>query len=514
MNKSKCPATQKPGMKRLFWICFLFIITEGAFAQLSLGQVTSNYSGIGGSTVNPAFMANTKLRADINIFSAHNFVENNYFYFPSHQSSLFKMANGAYEFELFPKPYGKGNRYVHTYYNDKSLKNVMLESRIIGPSLMVAVGEHMFAIRTGFRFMSSTRRLPYDMANFSYYTMDFKPQHNTYFVRDNYDMASMAWWEVGFSYAKVLMRGKSNHISAGITVSPLFGYSGAYVTGGDTRYIVYNDDVLNVEQLTGEFGFSLPIDYQTDNINLMHPMVRGYGMGIDLGVSWQYREKPYQKRLPRNCYKKRFEDYKFKLGFSLLDVGWIRFSKNAEKHAFKNVHNNWIDVNQLDYYNISEALEDASELFYGDPDSSLQARSFRIYLPTTVSMQFDYHIKDNWFINSIVAIPAMYASPMIERPVVIALTPRFESRFLEINVPLVLYDFRDPRVGLSIRLDGFTIGTDNIGCFMGSRDITGADIYVSYRIMLRNDGKNPYNSRGACYNNWRYDIKRITHSIF
>jgi hypothetical protein len=76
--------------------------------------------------------------------------------------------------------------------------------------MMVTIYDHVIALRTGARAISSTRNLPYDMANFAYYTMDFRPQHQTYFVRDNYSMSSMAWFEVMASYAKVLHRGQGN----------------------------------------------------------------------------------------------------------------------------------------------------------------------------------------------------------------------------------------------------------------------------------------------------------------
>jgi len=486
----------------------MFFFSQGINAQSALGLVSSNYSGVAGTLINPSSMANTRLSADINLFSAHGFVENNYLYFPSRQSSFIKLVNGAYDYQLFPKPYGTGNRAVYSYYNDKSLKNIFVHSRIMGPSVMVAVQDHLIGVRTGLRIMSSTRRLPYDMANFSYYGMDFRPQQNTYFVRDNYDVRAMAWWEMMFSYATVFNRGKSNLWSVGASVGPLFGHSGAYASGGDTRYIAYDENTLNVEQLSGEFGIALPVDYNTNAIEMYSPMIRGYGWGMDVGITWQYRDKPYQRRTPRNCYKKSFEDYKFKLGVSLLDIGWVKFSRNAEKHAFENVHNNWIRVDQLDYDNIAEELKTASELFYGDPDASYQGNRIQIYLPATLSVQFDYHVINRWYVNSTAVIPAVYASPMLERPFVLAVTPRYESRFLEINLPLVLYDFNKPRFGLSVRIDGFTIGTDNLWSFTSGKDFTGTDVYISYRIMIRNDGKNPYTNRGACFNNWRTNIKR------
>ena len=133
----------------------------------------------------------------------------------------------------------------------------------------------------------------------------------------------------------------------------------------------------------------------------------------------------------------------------------------------------------------------------------------RIYLPTSMSVQLDYHIADNWFVNGTAVIPVKYTSPMIEIPFVLAVAPRYESRFLEVQLPLVLYDFNQPRIGLSLRFEGLTIGTDNLMCFTSSKDFTGADVYISYRIMLRNDGKNPYTSRGACYNNWRTKINQM-----
>lgn len=477
-------------------MCF----SHSIYSQLSLGLVNGNYSGSAGNLINPSSMANSKVKTEITLFSLNVFAENNYLYFPSRQSSAIKLFNGDYDFHFFPKPYGRGDRRVYTYYQDKSLKNIFGSARVIGPSVMFSVRDHVFAIRTGFRAMSSTRRLPYDIANFSYYGMDFKPQQNVYFVRDNYDMASMAWWELSFSYATVISRSHNNHWSAGVSVGPAFGYSGAYMSGGDTRYIVYNDSILSVDLLNAEYGLSLPIDYQDDVVNFFNPITRGFGWGMDLGITWQYRRTPYQKKYPGSLYKKRFEGYKFKVGVSLLDIGWINFTKNAERHVFENVANNRIMVNEIDYGNMQEEMDYTSELFYGDPNASLRGKNIKIYMPASLSVQFDYHAADCWYVNTTLIMPSKYASPMIERPFVIAVTPRFESRFLEVNIPVVLYDFRYPRIGFSIRLEGLTIGSDNLGGFSAGSDFTGADIYVSYKVNLGASGKNPFTSKGACFN--------------
>jgi hypothetical protein len=497
------------GMRRILCIGWMICISWGLYAQLSLGLINGNYSGSSSLAINPSLMANSKLKSDINLFSISAFAENNYLYFPAGKSNLVQLFNGVYDYHFFPKPYGEGERNVYSYYDDKSKKFIFGNVRIIGPSVMFSVHDHIFAVRTGFRTITSTRRLPYDMANFSYYGMDFTPQQNVFYSNSNYDMASMGWWDIMFSYATVFNRSHNNHWSAGISIGPVFGYSGAYLTGGDTRYIAYNDSILNVDLLDAEFGISLPLEYETDEVDFFHPLIRGFGWGMDVGITWQYRERPYQKKFPGNFYNKRFEDYKFKVGLSVLDIGWVNFTKNAERHVYDQVYNNSINVSELEYVNIRHELDTTSIIFYGDPDSSLQGDRIRIYMPTSISVQFDYHIADWWYVNTTLIIPAVYKSPMIEMPVVWAVTPRFESRMIEISVPLVLYDYKYPRVGLAIRLEGLTVGTDNLGGFIGKDDFTGADIYISYKINLRNNGKSPYTSKGACYNNWRLELKRM-----
>ena len=496
-------------MKRTLAIVPLLALALQGHAQQSVGLVTSNYSGSLSTIINPSLMANSWLKADINLFTLQAFMENNYFYLPADEAGLLRLIRGDYNFPYFEKPYGRGERNVYSYYDDKSLKNILVHGRITGPSVMFSQQDHVFALRTGARVMSSTRRLPYDMANFAYYTMDFKPQHNIYYVRDNYDMASMGWYELTLSYATILKRSHSNHWSAGISAGPRFGYSGAYITGNDTRYIAYNDSILNVEMLDAEIGIALPFDYDEYNPAFEKPLIRGTGWGTDFGITWQYRDRPYQKKFPGNFYIKRFESYKLKVGVSITDIGWISFNSNAEKHVYDQVHNNWIRVKELQYESVREELDKTSEIFYGDPNASLKDDQFRIYLPTAINVLIDYHFTDWWYLNALVVLPAKFYSPMIEMPVVISLTPRFESKNLEIHIPLVLYDLQYPRFGFVVRLAGLTIGSDNLASVFGYKDFTGSDFYISYKVNIGNDGKNPFTSKGACFNNWRKELNKV-----
>jgi hypothetical protein len=485
-------------------ICLSLLLTlTGSYAlgQEMLGFVNSNYSGSQGVSVNPSYMANSKLRADISLFTFNSFVDNNYFYLPAGEASFFSVITGKYEFPYFDKPYGRGERNVHSYYLDPADKDFYVNTRLNGPSVMFGLNDHFISVHTSYRMVGSMRRVPYDIANFSYYAMDYYPQHNIYYERSNYNMAAMGWWEMGISYATVLARPFHTLWSAGITVNFMAGYSGAYVNGNQTNYIVYNDSIINVDYLDAELGFSLPMDYQTNEVDLFHNLIRGTGMGVDIGINFQYRDKPYLRKYAGMYYQKKFEDYRYRVGLAVLDIGYIDFRTHAERHSYDGVSNHHINVESLEYTNINDELNSVSFLFYGDPEASLRGNSFRIYLPTSVSLQFDYNAEGPWFINATLIARLPVFKPMIERPTVLALTPRYETRELEVSLPMIFYDFYSPRLGLAVRYRGFTIGSDNIGGFLGYIDMTGYDIYINYKINLTGPKKLYYSKKNPCWYN-------------
>lgn len=462
--------------------------------QEMLGLVSGNYGGSVGISMNPSYMANSKLRADISLFTIHSFTENNYFYLPAEEASVFKVISGAYKFPYFEKPYGYGERNVPSYYMDVAEKNIYLNTRINGPSVMFGLNDHFMAAHVSYRMVSSTTDIPYDIANFSYYAMDFYPQHNIYYEREDYEMATMGWWEAGVSYATVLARPFRTLWSAGITLNFLAGYGGSYIEGRQTDYIAYNDSILNIEYLDGEIGVSLPIDYNTNDIDYFQDLVRGSGMGMDIGLSFQYRDKPYMRRYKGMYYRKKFEDYRWRVGFAILDIGWITFRQNAQAHSYDGVSNHHINVEYLDYNSVNQELEAVSTLLYGNPTASYRGDSFRIYLPMSASLQVDYNPSGAWYVNSSLVVPLPVFRPMIQRPFMVALAPRYETREFEVSMPVVLYRFMYPRIGLSLRYHGFTLGSDNLGVFFGNRDITGYDVYLNYKINLTGI-KKPYHSR-------------------
>ena len=63
-----------------------------------------------------------------------------------------------------------------------------------------------------------------------------------------------------------------------------------------------------------------------------------------------------------------------------------------------------------------------------------------------------------------------------------AVTPRFEHRWLGISTPIVLLNYQKLSLGTSIRLAFLTIGSDDIGSFFGRKNLDSTDFYVALKV--------------------------------
>lgn len=480
-------------MKKILSI-WLLLVAVSVHSQEMLGLVTGNYAGSNGIYLNPSSIANSKIRWDLNLFSANAFVFNNYFYLPKRQAGFFSVVSGEYTFPAYPKPFGVGERNVHVYYKDKSSKNIFTNGRIIGPSAMFRCGDHTLAVHTGLRVMSSSYNIPYDIANFSYFTLDYKPQHYQNYKRDKYYHATMSLAEIGFSYATMIKRSFFHRWAAGGTVNFLVGNNGAYINGGYTDYVAFNDSILTVNELNGDFGLAIPFNHHTNELELTDNLIKGFGFSMDLGITYYYAEKGNRRPLKDGAYQKKFEPYTFKLGLALVDIGYVRFSKHSVRHIYEHARKRNINVQLLEWDNLHTELRELSEIFFDDPEHTYAGDSFSIFLPTAFTLHADYKFKESLYLGGIIIAPVRFTNPQIRRPMTIAVLPRFETRYLEVSVPVSLYDLKYPRIGFSIRIHDLTVGTDRLSGFLSNYDFTGMDLYVSYKINFNGHSSRKKNS--------------------
>ena len=148
-----------------------------------------------------------------------------------------------------------------------------------------------------------------------------------------------------------------------------------------------------------------------------------------------------------------------------------------------------------------------SEVFYGDPQQSYRGNSISVFLPAAFSLQFDYKFYRNWYGGGVFIHPLKISKSMIYRPAQIMVAPRYETPYFEASLPVSLYNWRYPRVGLALRYHFFTIGTDNLSWLFGLSDFTGLDFYFSIKVNFRKGNCGGQGRRMPCEND-EYSLDR------
>lgn len=485
-----------------FLLTFFIAVATTSHAQEMWGITTSNYAGSNGTLINPCAISTSKLYMDINIATADIFFENNYAFIHNQDYQLFQFISKNPE---FPK-YGP-DEMPFDHFTDKQRKYVYSSQVLRGPSMMIAYGRHAFAFHTGARALTSAYGIPYDIANFGYYGLDYTEQQNKNFRSQNFGSSALVLGEVGVTYAYSFRKISIEDWTAGITVKRIFSVAGGYLRANDLDYIVLNDTTINIKNLNAEVGYSIPLDYNNNDFPDDGPLIKGGGFGFDLGITYQNKTLSYQKKRVRRLCSQRYIDYNYKIGVSLLDIGYVNFSQNASLQTFNDVSKYWINIDTLNYYNMNQLRQSISSVFYGDPNASVTDSRIKVFLPTALSIQGDYRITKKWYAGAVWIQPVRLGKSYIRRPAQVVLIPRYESPHLEFSVPLSLYDYKYPRLGASMRYQVISVGTEDILSLLGFTNFTGLDFYISLKINFRKGYCGRFKRNVPCEND-EYGIRR------
>ncbi len=482
-------------IRRTTLLLIVVLLGVNCYSQEMLGIVNSNYAGSNAILINPASLTNSKVYLDINVITANVFLDNNYLYIHNEDYSLGRYLKKD---PVFPE-YGDKDRPFDRYDNDK-LKYAYSNIRVIGPSAMLTYNDHTFAIQTQVRSVFSGDNIPYDVANFAYEGLNFPPQYNINYNDNDFSMGAMVWGEINLSYAYVFHKYSHDHWSAGITLKYLMGYGSGFVDAENLDYLVLNDSTADIRNLRATAGFSLPLNYNNNDFP-DGPTFKGNGLGFDLGITYTKTIRGHSNKKYRKLCRQPYNDYYYRIGVSLLDIGSIKFDKSAQLHDFDDVSHYWERIDTLTYHDINTFVDELSTRFYGNSSASLKADNYSVALPSAVSLQIDYHYYKNWYFNGTFIYPLkLLNNSILVRPPQIAITPRYESAELEFNFPVSLYNYTKLRIGLAARYKFITIGTDKLGSFFGFSDYTGMDIYASIKFNFRK-GWCGFSRPSKCLNN-------------
>jgi hypothetical protein len=439
----------------------LFLLTGlVSRAQDNLGIAGSSRSPVNTLLNNPSTIVDSRAFIDIQLFGVSTFARNNFVFLPG--GSLNSQALG----ELKEPGYNLGKSDYRAY----------ADIAIGGPSFTFAVKKHAFAVFSNVRSVTDARGIDEELGNYLVEGFQYAPQMGALQQSKNLRAHSLNWAELGITYGTIISARGDMITQAAISVKRLWGIGGVGLRIDDWTYVVRDSSSLETQTFSGEYGFNDPL---RDGFSWNN----GTGYSTDLGITFKQRFKSSEGYTPYDpCTD---GDYRYRLGFSLLDIGRIKFKSPSYRNIFNETEQNeWQDFSNTQIEDLS-SIDSLLTEGLGAAQNNSDTRPFTMMLPGAFSAQFDYNLGRGFYVYSVVTAGIPWQNRLgVQRALYIGIAPRWEKKRFEISVPVTIHEFRQPMAGLALRLNSLIIGSDDLLSIVRKKDIYGADFYLSLKITL------------------------------
>lgn len=505
----------------LFALLVTVFATSTLTAQSYLGVHSSNYGGIMNADLQPASIVDNRFVVDINLFSVNTSVWQNAKYFdtgnmPKWWAKSFKAdeataSNSGGVVEGGSNPYNDWMLPDSTFYerNFFSLSNPGGKPRGMIFSNQIDILNFMFHINPkiaiGFSFKN---RVNVSLTNVSPELLRLAESgledEDLWHIEleDNFlTLNTMAWNEYGINYAQVAYDKEEHFIKVGGRIKFLQGIAAGYMHTDAFRYELYNADTSYTLQGRFDYGYSKNFDQYLGNDNsnntggsssLLGDMFKSnskLGIGLDLGVVYEWRpdweEYKYDMDGETNLWRRDKEKYKIRVGASVLDIGGMKFEKGGYSRDFTVDETN--KLYDLTIFNGVSSLEEFDSVIVNnfDVDES-DPGTFFMNLPTSASIQIDYHIWNDFYVNftGIFSLTSKKNPHKVIVPHQFVLNPSYDYKWFGLSVPLSYNKYSGFKAGLGARLGPITIGFTDWNSLLATGKVRGTEFYMGLRVPI------------------------------
>lgn len=423
----------------------MFAVTKIS-PQEKLGMSNSNYMPSYSAFLNPSNTVDSWTHQQINFVGINAYFMNNIAYLPKFR--LWSIAKQTPTLTL-------NNSKIQEFLRLKQFMYVTAEAN--GPAYFISKGLYSGGLFVRVRSVLNFINVPYQLTNMLL-NQQTTGKTSDEINQKNVRLSNMSWMEAGLNFGRIIKRDRFTLITLAGNLKYISGINIAY---GNLKHLkgYYNSSVLAVESLRGK------VYYNQAKLN------SGKGFGLDVGVTYKKMlgvvRNYYTHSVKSNC---KYVDYKYKLGISLRDAGFVRFKTGTEKinaEGSANIYSSSSDglLNSIkDNFNVS----------------TVSNAPILASLPLSASAQFDYNFENSLFLN-ITVIKNLVPNNVVgaQGSNLISICPRFERKQVEVALPINFQRFIYPQLGLALRYRSIVLGFDNVFPLVIRKNTYGANVYIS-----------------------------------
>jgi hypothetical protein len=412
----------------LVFFCNIIILNSNAqnFSSLNVGK----NAGVNGLFTNPASIANSNYKWDVNLIGASG-------------SVAFGYNDGL---DSVTKRGIKGDK-VASYLQNNIKINGLLNVDVYGPSAMLSINnKSSIAISNRYRVLASAKDvgglftqnksdslvslkgLPIQKANFN------------------------EWKEIGITYATTIARNEKQIITAGITTKYITGASNNYFRASNLSGTAFIGEKEYISNASGRLEIGNSVDENEKS--------KGRGFGTDIGFV-------YEKLNTSNDKQVASTPYKYRLGISILDIGFVNYIADNKTFADYTIHipaGEKFETKVLDDKTLLEAKAylDAKPAYF--TNNNPKQKKYTVSLPTTAVINFDYAVTNKLFVDlstqiSMIDKDNLYSTYI---PNSISIVTRYENKLGAVFLPVSYNELSKFNVGIGAKIGAFYFGSNSI----------------------------------------------------
>lgn len=456
----------------LLFFAFLF----KAEAQQYLGYANSNFAGVHGMLLQPASIVDMRYKVDINLIGLDATFRNNYV-----ALRMDRLRDGV-----------DGDRDFQDYYLkipavDPRLDNdryyIFANMDVLGPAFAFRINpKNSLGFHTRSRTMFNFDNISPQLARLAWEGLEYPDLWQTNLQNGEFSMQFNSWVEYGVTYGREIISIGDHYLKGGVTMKFLQGLGSAYLYANELSYNFTNDDTLSLFNTQVEYGHSDNFEFDEDAAGF--DFVGRPTVGFDMGFVYEWRkdksEYTYDMDGQEGLFRRDLNKYKLKVGFSINDMGRIRYTKGGLSGNF---------LADIDDYDISdfevESVADFNDTINANFSyTETTGSDFFMKLPTQMSLQVDYNLWKGFYAN----FTGLWGLRRDGKPsktrmqTIYSITPRFEHRWFDFGLPLSFAQ-KEFGVGASFRFAFLVIGVDNF--LPAIRDeVYGTDFYMAIKVPI------------------------------
>ncbi|HCS20691.1 MAG TPA: hypothetical protein DIW47_09060 [Bacteroidetes bacterium] len=505
-------------MKKSLLLILTLLCTSAVWAQFQIGQSISNYSGTNSLYFNASNVVDSRFKFYFNVTQSSLHMSNDYITWNGefHPFAAVLYPTGIPIFQKIWKvqesnldsagyPVAKDAWLTENVNGNSKNALIQAEQRYLnfmfnlGPKSSLGFGARLRVVGQITDVSEPLARMTrYGFNDSAAPFLNGELNLNQLYTGNSININMFAFNEFAGTYGHVIIDDKETFVKAGITGKYFVPLYGMYIRNESIDVAVHGEDSFEFQNADIEYGY-VGDRFYTDDASSKNPFELGRGFGVDLGVTYEYRPNYKSYRYKMNGKEKSDPSknkYLFRVQAALNDLGSVNFKNDRYVRSYKLKSGAHVYIDEA-FTDTLLVLEDKYAKEYGslavidsiiDRTAGFQSRSkeFKMKLPSSFNVSVDYNIYKGFYAN-FVWIQSLRGKQVngLRGFSLLAVTPRFESRWFDVSIPLQLtQNYRKLRVGMYLRTGPFWIGSDNFPALFTKDNINGADIYIGLSVPL------------------------------